>query len=110
MRGQLTASCHCTPASRKAVGNPPGRPKKNMAALVAVALNETGPTPRTEIRRITEREAVIVRLVNKSTLADERGPPNMLIYKLWDIERRAAPAPAEKSSFSPTNKRGGQNS
>ena len=54
-------------------GNPGGRRKKNMPALLADALNETiSVTIDGEERQITKREAVVYQLVNKSTTADLR--------------------------------------
>jgi hypothetical protein len=47
MRGQLPQVAIAHPLQERPVGNPPGRPAKNMAALLAAALNERGPSPRT---------------------------------------------------------------
>jgi Family of unknown function (DUF5681) len=85
-------------------GNPRGRPAKNLAALLAAALNETVTvTEDGKRRQITKREAVIAQLVNKSASADLRAT-KMLIDMLRDIEKRADPVPAEKNPFSPTDK------
>jgi hypothetical protein len=54
-------------------GDPRGRPKKNLPALLAAALNEpVFVTIDGERRKITKREAVIHQLVNKSAGADLR--------------------------------------
>jgi hypothetical protein len=54
-------------------------------------------------RQVTKREAVIAQLVNKSASAELRAT-KMLIDMLRDIEKRAEPAAAAKSPFSPTDK------
>jgi hypothetical protein len=48
-------------------GNPRGRPRKNLAALLAAALNEkvTATVDGTR-KQVSKREAVITQLVNKS--------------------------------------------
>ena len=85
-------------------GNPRGRPAKNLAALLAAALNEkVTVTENGKRRQVTKREAVIAQLVNKSASAELRAT-KMLIDMLRDVERRAEPATAEKNSFSPTDK------
>ena len=85
-------------------GNPHGRPKKNLAALLAAALNEkVTATVDGKRKQVTKREAVITQLVNKSASAELRAT-KMLIEMMRDIEKRADPAPAEKSPFSPTDK------
>jgi ISXO2-like transposase domain/Family of unknown function (DUF5681) len=85
-------------------GNPRGRPAKNLAALLAAALNEkVTVTENGKRRQVTKREAVIAQLVNKSASAELRAP-KMLIDMLRDIEKRAEPAMAEKNPFSPTDK------
>jgi hypothetical protein len=99
-----TASCHCTPASRKASRQPARSARKKHGRTSGRGAERDGTVAENGKRRqITKREAVIAQLVNKSALADE-GATNMLIDVLRDIEKRAEPAPAEKSSFSPTNK------
>jgi len=51
-------------------GNPRGRPRENLAALLAAALNEkVTVTENGERGQITKREAVIAQLVNKSAAA-----------------------------------------
>ena len=85
-------------------GNPRGRPAKNLAALLAAALNEkVTVTENGKRRQVTKREAVIAQLVNKSASAELRAT-KMLIDMLRDIEKRADPAPTEKNPFSPTDK------
>ena len=85
-------------------GNPRGRPKKNLAALLAAALNEkVTATVDGKRKQVTKREAVITQLVNKSASAELRAT-KMLIDMIRDIEKEADPAPAEKSPFSPTDK------
>jgi hypothetical protein len=47
-------------------GNPSGRPVKNLAGLLAAALNEkVTVTENGKRRKVTKREAVIAQLVNK---------------------------------------------
>jgi hypothetical protein len=85
-------------------GNPRGRPRENLAALLAAALNEKVTVTENGTRReVRKREAVIAQLVNKSASADLRAT-KMLIDMLRDIEKQAEPAPAGKSPFSPTDK------
>ena len=85
-------------------GNPRGRPAKNLAGLLAAALNEKMTvTEDGKRRQVTKREAVIAQLVNKSAAAELRAT-KMLIDMLRDIERKADPAPAEKNPFSPSDK------
>jgi hypothetical protein len=77
-------------------GNPGGRSKKNLPALLADALNEpVFVTIDGERRKITKREAVVHQLVNKSTTADLRAT-KMLFDMMKDAEQKAgvaAPAP-----------------
>jgi hypothetical protein len=85
-------------------GNPRGRPKKNLAALLAAALNEkVTATVDGKRKQVTKKEAVITQLVNKSASAELRAT-KMLIDMMRDIEKKAEPALAEKSPFSPTDK------
>ena len=73
-------------------GNPGGRRKKNMPALLADALNETiSVTIDGEERQITKREAVVHQLVNKSTTADLRAT-KMLFDMMKDAEHKAGVA------------------
>src|SRR3974390_1441651 len=85
-------------------GNPRGRTPKNLPALLAAALNEkVTVTENGKRRQITKGEAVIPQLVNKSAAAELRAT-KMLIDMLRDIEKKAEPAAAAKSPFSPTDK------
>jgi len=85
-------------------GNPRGRTPKNLPALLAAALNEkVTVTENGKRRQITKREAVIAQLVNKSAAAELRAT-KMLIDMLRDVEKKAEPAVAAKSPFSPTDK------
>jgi hypothetical protein len=55
-------------------GNPRGRPVKNLAELLAAALNENVTvTENGKRRQVTKREAVIAQLVNKSASAEPAG-------------------------------------
>jgi Family of unknown function (DUF5681) len=73
-------------------GNPRGRPVKNLAALLAAALNEKiTVTENGKRRKVTKREAVIAQLVNKSASAELRAT-KMLIEMLREIERKTDPA------------------
>jgi hypothetical protein len=68
-------------------GNPKGRPKgsKNLATLVAQALDEkVMVTEDGRRRRVTKRELVVARLVDKSAAADLRA-----IKQLTDIVQHA---------------------
>ena len=80
-------------------GNPGGRSKKNLPALLADALNEpVFVTIDGERRQITKREAVVHQLVNKSTTADLRAT-KMLFDMMKDAEQKAgvaAPAPERR--------------
>jgi len=70
-------------------GNPGGRRKKNLPALLADALNEpVFVTIDGERRQITKREAVVHQLVNKSTTADLRAT-KMLFDMIKDAEQKA---------------------
>jgi len=77
-------------------GNPGGRRKKQLPALLADALNETVfVTIDGERREITKREAIVHQLVNKSTSADLRAT-KMLFDMMKDAEQKAgaaAPSP-----------------
>ena|SRR6266851_443804 len=73
-------------------GNPGGRRKKNLPALLADALNEAVlVTIDGERRKITKREAVVLQLVNKSTDADLRAT-KMLFDMMKDAEHKAGAA------------------
>ena len=74
-------------------GNPGGRRKKQLPALLADALNETVfVTIDGERREITKREAIVHQLVNKSTTADLRAT-KMLFDMMKDAEHKAGVAP-----------------
>jgi len=82
-------------------GNPGGRRKKNLPALLADALNETVfVTIDGERRPITKREAIVHQLVNKSTTADLRAT-KMLFDMMKDAEQKAGAAapPPEPPPF-----------
>ena len=73
-------------------GNPGGRYKRNMPALLADALNETvSITIDGEQRQITKREAVVHQLFNKSTTADLRAT-KMLFDMMKDAEHKSGAA------------------
>ena len=75
-------------------GNPGGRRKKKLPALLADALNETVfVTIDGERREITKREAIVHQLVNKSTTADLRAT-KMLFDMMKDAEQKAGVAAA----------------
>jgi Family of unknown function (DUF5681) len=78
-------------------GNPGGRSPKNLATLLADALNEkVYVTIDGKRRRITKREAIVTQMVNKSTSADLRAT-KMLIDMLKGVEQKAgvaSPPPA----------------
>ena len=82
-------------------GNPGGRRKKQLPALLADALNETVfVTIDGERREITKREAIVHQLVNKSTTADLRAT-KMLFDMMKDAEQKTgvAAAPPEPPPF-----------
>src|SRR5215469_2634554 len=85
-------------------GNPRGRPKKNLPALLVAALNEpVFVTIDGERRKITKREAVITQLVNESAGANLRAT-KMLIDMMKDIERKTdAEPPPEPHRFAPAD-------
>ena len=73
-------------------GNPGGRSKKQLSALLADALNEpVFVTIDGERRKITKREAVVHQLVDKSTSADLRAT-KMLFDMMKDAEHKAGGA------------------
>jgi hypothetical protein len=85
-------------------GNPHGRPKKNLPALLVAALNEpVFVTIDGERRKITKREAVITQLVNESAGANLRAT-KMLIDMMKDVEDKtgAEPPPAPRR-FAPAD-------
>ena len=68
-------------------GNPRGRSPKNLATLLADALNEkVYVTIDGRRRKITNREAIITQMVNKSASADLRAT-KMLIDMQKDVEQ-----------------------
>ena len=82
-------------------GNPGGRRKKQLPALLADALNETVfVTIDGERREITKREAIVHQLVNKSTTADLRAT-KMLFDMMKEAEQKAGAAapPPEPPPF-----------
>ena len=85
-------------------GNPRGRPVKNLAGLLAAALNEkVTVTENGKRRKITKREAVIAQLVNKSASAELRAT-KMLIDMMKDVERKAGEVdPPEPHRFAPAD-------
>jgi hypothetical protein len=89
-------------------GNPRGRPKKDLPALLVAALGEpVFVTIDGERRKITEREAVITQLVNESAGANLRAT-KMLIDMMKDIERKTeADPPPEPHRFAPRRSQGG---
>jgi hypothetical protein len=75
-------------------GNPRGRSPKNLATLLADALNEkVYVTIDGKRRKITKREAIVTQMVNKSTSADLRAT-KMLIDMMKGVEQKAGvPSP-----------------
>jgi hypothetical protein len=70
-------------------GNPRGRPKKNLPALLVAALNEpVFARIDGERRKITKRQAVVHQLVDKPASADLRAT-KMLIDMIKVIEKSA---------------------
>ena len=87
-------------------GNPGGRGKKQLSALLADALNEpVFVTIDGERRETTKREAVVLQLVDKSTSADLRAT-KMLIDMMKDVEHKVAAAapPPEPRRLSDADK------
>lgn len=79
-------------------GNPKGRPRrsKNMATLVAKALNERVAVTENGCRRmVSKREVIVTQLVNRSAAADLKAM-TMLLGMLGQIET-AAPAEAPRT-------------
>jgi hypothetical protein len=71
-------------------GNPGGRSKKKLHALLADALSEeVFVTIDGERRKITKREAVVHQLVNKSATADLRAT-KMLFDMIKEVEQKAS--------------------
>src|ERR1700730_574149 len=87
-------------------GNPGGRSKKQLSALLADALHEPVlVTIDGERRKITKREAVVHQLVDKSTSADLRAT-KMLLDMMKDAEQKAGVAspPPESRRLSEADK------
>ena len=87
-------------------GNPGGRGKKQLSALLADALNEpVFVTIDGERRKTTKREAVVLQLVDKSTSADLRAT-KMLFDMMKDAEQKAGVAapPPEPRRLSEADK------
>jgi hypothetical protein len=86
----------CTPVSKRgspatpASGNPGGRSKKKLHALLVDALSEpVFVTIDGERREITKREAVVHQQVNKSATTDLRAT-KMLFDMIKDVEQKAS--------------------
>ena len=73
--------------------NPRGRPRKNLAALLAAELNRKVVVNENGRRReVTLREAIVGQLINKSATADLRAT-KMLLDIMRDAEKQAGAAP-----------------
>ena len=73
-------------------GNPGGRSTKSLPALLAAALDEeVYVTTNGRRRKLTKREAIIARMVDKSASADLRAT-KMLIDIMKDAEHKAGVA------------------
>ena len=86
-------------------GNPRGRPRKTLPALLLAALNEpVFATIDGKRRKITKREAIVTRMVNNAAGTDLRAT-KMLIDMMKDIERKAGVvAPPEPRQLAPADK------
>jgi len=74
--------------------NPRGRPRKNLAALLAAELNKKVVVNENGRRReVTLREAIVGQLINKSATADLRAT-KMLLDMIKEAEKQAGAAPA----------------
>jgi Family of unknown function (DUF5681) len=87
-------------------GNPRGRPKKDLPALLLAALNEpVSVTIDGKPRKITKREVIVTQMVNKSAGADLRAT-KMLIDMMKEIEGKAGvAAPPEPRRFTPADEK-----
>jgi uncharacterized protein DUF5681 len=87
------AGRRCTPASQKGQsGNPGDRSAKSLPALLTAALNETVVvTIDGRRRKLTERQAIVTQMVDKSASADLRAT-KMLIDMMKDVEHKAGDA------------------
>jgi len=85
-------------------GNPRGRPKKDLPALLVAALNEpVYVTTNGRRRRITKREAIVARMVSESARANLRAT-KMLIDMMKDIEKKTGTEPPpEQHRFAPAD-------
>jgi hypothetical protein len=85
-------------------GNPGGRSTKSLPALLVDALNETVVmTIDGRRRKLTKREAIVTRMVDKSASADLRAT-KMLIDMMKDVEHKAgdaAPPPEPRRLAAP---------
>jgi hypothetical protein len=87
-------------------GNLRGRPRgaKNLTTLLSDALDQlVVVTENGRRRKIAKRELGIAQLVNKFAMA-EPNATRILLGMLLDGERRAPPAPDERSSFGAADK------
>jgi Family of unknown function (DUF5681) len=69
-------------------GNPAGPRKKDLSALLLAALDEKVTVDR---RRVTKREAIVAKLVDRSAGADSSAT-RLLLGMLREIEKKAAMA------------------
>jgi hypothetical protein len=85
-------------------GNPRGRLKKDLPALLLAALNApVFVTIDGKRRKITKREVIVTQMVNNAAGADLRAT-KMLIDMMKDIERKAGEAaPPEPHRFAPAD-------
>jgi hypothetical protein len=85
-------------------GNPRGRPKKTLPALLLAALNEpVFVTIDGKRRKITKREVIVTQMVDNAAGADLRAT-KMLIDMMKEIERKAGvAAPPKPRRFAPAD-------
>ena len=83
-------------------GNPRGRPKKDLPALLLAALDEpVFVTIDGKRRKVTKREVIVTQMVNNAAGADLRAT-KVLIDMMKNIERKAGvAAPPEPHRFAP---------
>jgi Family of unknown function (DUF5681) len=72
-------------------GNPAGPRKQDLSSLLLAALDEKVTVDR---RRLTKREAIVAKLVDRSAGADSSAT-RLLLGLLKEIEKKAAPPAAE---------------
>jgi Family of unknown function (DUF5681) len=92
-----TASRRATPGSSRAVPATRGRPKdsKNLSTLLYEALNEQVVVVENGRRRkVSERQAIIKQLVNRSAQGDLKAM-QMLLGTMQDIEHRSEADPTD---------------